>query len=354
MPSWHPDQPADPDDVPAVEGPALERRFRAMGTTVTLYVRPQPDQEERAASQLERLETWFYRAESVLTRFPPDSELSLLNAAPVRFNLVSPLLGRVLHAALRAARRTEGLFDPTVLPDVEAAGYDRSLDELLGSAQGLKLERRGADSRASSRWTSVRVDKLNHERYWLVDRPPGVRFDLGGIAKGWAADQAASALSAHGPAAADVGGDVRVVFPRRYHGRADFEQSGRPQVWPVVIADPFSPQGVLAHFGLRGGAVATSDTLGRRWLVGAEWKHHIIDPRNGCPAESDAVAATVVARSAVLAEALAKACVILGSDDAVPFVEQRGALTLVVRADRSLAISHELRRIVDVESIPNV
>lgn len=335
-------------------GGVLVRQFAAMGTEVSLHVRPGPGMAREAEAELARWEAWFHKAHATLTRFDPESELSRLNRAPGCYHVVSPLLGQVLAAALAAARRTEGLFDPTLLPALVAAGYDRPFALLaagcgpspaspgaVGSRRG-PLAPRGTRGRpgpgpAGGSWRHVRIVPLAGG--YLVDRPEGVQFDLGGIAKGWATDRAARALSRLGPTAADVGGDVRVAIPE------DALARDPDLAWPVAVADPLRPAKTLLTLDLRGGAICTSDTLGRCWRYRTEWRHHILDPRTGQPAATGAVAATVIAPRAALAEALTKGCLLLGPKEAIPWVEAQGALALVVEEDGTVHMSKELERI---------
>jgi len=120
--------------------------------------------------------------------------------------------------------------------------------------------------------------------------------------------------------------------------------------WPVAVADPFRPDRTLLTLSLTGGAVCTSDTLGRRWRRGDTWCHHILDPRTGRPAAAGAVAATVIAPRAALAEALTKGCLVLGPDAAIPWAEAHGALALVVAEDGTVRMSEELERIAHAAS----
>jgi thiamine biosynthesis lipoprotein len=116
----------------------------------------------------------------------------------------SPLLRRAVQAALFGARRTGGLADPTLLDAVEAAGYARTRVGVEPASLGAAL--RAAPLRRAAtpgrRWREVEV------REATIRRPPGLRIDLGGSAKGLAADWAASQL--RGRFAVDCGGDVRV------------------------------------------------------------------------------------------------------------------------------------------------
>jgi thiamine biosynthesis lipoprotein len=155
-----------------------------------------------------------------------------------------------------------------------------------------------------------------------------MRVDLGGIAKGWAADTAARRLSAHGPALIDAGGDIAVSGPM-----AD----GQP--WPVAVDNPLDLATPLGLLLLASGGVATSGRDYRRWKVGESWRHHIIDPRSGRPAETDALTATVLAPSAQEAEVAAKLLFILGAAG-IPWVEsQAGHAGLMLREDGSRTTS---------------
>jgi thiamine biosynthesis lipoprotein len=155
-----------------------------------------------------------------------------------------------------------------------------------------------------------------------VALPAAVRLDLGGIAKGWAADQAVRRLAAHGPALVDAGGDIAVSGPRAGGLR-----------WPVAVASPFAPERHLAVLWLAGGGVATSGKDLRRWRRDGEWRHHIIDPRTGRPAVTDVLTATVIANSARAAEAAAKTAFILGRRKGMAWIEARSALAAVLVTD---------------------
>ena len=105
--------------MPATEH---DHRFRVFGTDVRVLVNaPTP-------FDALRVHALFQRLHRTLTRFDPGSELSLLNARAGTEVAVSPLLLRAVEAALRAARASDGLVDPTLLDDLERAGYTGSRD----------------------------------------------------------------------------------------------------------------------------------------------------------------------------------------------------------------------------------
>jgi len=275
---------------------------------------------------------WFAEWEAHLSRFRDDSELAHLNAADGRRTAVSAILWDVVQAALQAARWTDGLVTPTLLSAVERAGYDRSFEGLVpdgrtgnrpsldvpppvGRADARVSEAAAATPVTRDAWRAIRTDPLGR----TVTLPAGVRLDLGGIAKGWAADAAARRLAAHGPALVDAGGDIAVSGPLPDGGR-----------WPIAVGDPRAPDAQLAVLWLAGGGVATSGTDFHRWQQDGQWRHHIIDPRTGVPAVTDVISATVIGRSAVEAEAAAKAALIQGSRAGMAWIERHPALAALM------------------------
>lgn len=299
----------------------LTLHFSAMGCQMLAVV---DAAGARAAARLRRVPGWFAAWERRLSRFRPDSELSRLSrsgGAPVR---VSPALAGALGAALGAARLSGGLVTPMALAALEAAGYDRPFAQLAPELAG-----QAHPPLAPADWRQLQLDPTAR----TVALPAGARLDLGGTAKGWAAAEAARRLSSVGPALVDAGGDIVVSGPR-----AD----GGP--WPIAIASPFDdaaePLGLLL---LSAGAVATSGRDYRRWRQGGEERHHLIDPRTGRPADTDVLAATVVAGDAVSAEAAAKAALILGSRAGMAWIEARpGLAALLTLADGRVLHSRRL------------
>jgi thiamine biosynthesis lipoprotein len=297
--------------------------FRAMGCQMLAAL----DVATPAATEwLAEVPGWFAEWERRLSRFRDDSELAWLNrqaGGPVQ---VSDILWDVVKTALQAAQRSHGLVTPTLLAELELAGYDRSFD-MLGAhvpAAAPPLATPSGD------WNAV-VLRLGSRSICL---PPGVRLDLGGVAKGWAADRAAREVGAHGPALLDEGGDIAVSRPM-----AD----GSP--WPIGVADPSELDGQIELLLLESGGVATSGRDYRRWRQGGSWQHHIIDPRTGRPAVTDVLSATVVAASAREAEMAAKTALILGSHAGLAWIEARPSLAaLLVLENRRIVRSQRLER----------
>jgi thiamine biosynthesis lipoprotein len=292
--------------------------FRAMGCQMLAVVE---SEAESAGGRLAQVPGWFEVWEQRLSRFRPDSELSRVNERSGTSVALSPVLWEVCEAALEGARLTGGLVCPTMLDALEAAGYDRSFEDL---AAVLPTPPSARPVPEDDHWTEIRLDRATRS----MVTPRGVRLDLGGIVKGWAADRAARRLASEGPALVDAGGDVAVSGPL-VNG----------QGWPIGVADPASDAGrLLETIALKRGGVATSGRDYRRWRRDGAWQHHILDPRTGRPAETDVVSATVIAPSAQLAETAAKTALILGSREGLAWLDRRPTLSglLVLEGGRAL------------------
>jgi FAD:protein FMN transferase len=235
-----------------------------------------------------------------LSRFEADSELTRLNRDARQTVPVSPIMMRLLDAALASAELTSGLVDPTLLDEVRDAGYRESLvgatAPSLGQALAAAPARAPARPRPDARWHELSLDRAGMS----VSRPPGVRIDGGGIAKGLAADMCATRLEGFSSYAVDCGGDLRIGG-----------ECGAPR--SVSVDDPFGSRERIS-FEIERGAVATSGIAGRIWRTENGFGHHLIDPFTRRPAWTGVVQATAVAPTAVEAEARAKAALLAGPE----------------------------------------
>ncbi len=285
-------------------------RFGAMGTacsiTVTMDARTVwPAERALAAARGE-----VAACERALSRFLPHSDLTRLNEAAGAWTPVGARLLAALAAAVEARAETGGRYDPTVLPAVLAAGYDRSFEQLRPRPPAaLRGWRAGAAIDLDLEAGAARVEEH-------------AAVDLGGIGKGFAAARALAAMRAAWRgmpgAIVDLGGDLAV------RGRAP---DGGP--WRIAVADPRTPGGQVAILEVTSGGVATSGRDGRRF--GPEGRmHHLIDPATGRPAQLGPLAATVVAADAAAAEAHATALAVTPAGEAREYLARRPWLAAVI------------------------
>ncbi|MGZ8566711.1 MAG: FAD:protein FMN transferase [Actinomycetota bacterium] len=264
---------------------ASSHTFRAMGTQVTIVLPDRSSQRTLAAAS-DRVVQIFEREEQRFSRFRGDSELTSVNAASGTWTNVSGGFERLVRFSLRQAERTHGLFDPTVLHAMIAAGYDRDYDEVLAGARGALHP-----TQPCGRWKEIEL------RSGGLRLPDGVGLDLGGVAKGWTADLAAEAAVRSGLpwALVSAGGDLRVA--------------GDTTGVEVAIEDPWDATEEVARVRLVSGALASSSTTRRAWGPGL---HHVIDPRTGAPSDAVALQATVWAPTCAEAETLATWAILTG------------------------------------------
>jgi thiamine biosynthesis lipoprotein len=260
------------------------------------------------------------------SRFRPDSEISTLNRAVGRPVAVSPETLTLLALAVLGWQATAGRFDPTVLDALEAAGYDRSFDQL--PADRPDADGPGPAPGPAPGLAGLRLDP----EAGTATLPAGTRLDLGGIAKGYAADLLCADLRAAGAAGAcvNVGGDLRVGGTNAQGG------------WAIAVPHPHGGQ--AATLQLTDGAAATSSPLRRAWQAGGQPAHHLIDPRTGRPAETGILQVTVVAGEAWRAEVAAKAAFLAGLPDALSLATRLGADALVVDHDGGLHLTAGLQQ----------
>jgi thiamine biosynthesis lipoprotein len=276
--------------------------WRAVGTSCAAAVTAGPHdgavREALGAAQEE-----VAACEHELSRFDSASDLSRLNAAGGRWTPIGRRLLEALDLALRAREETGGRFDPTVLPALAAAGYDRSF-ELLE-----EREARWADD-----WRAGSAIELD-TRTGRARLEPGSSVDLGGIGKGYAAGRALDAMLAASPTIAgvlvDLGGDIAV--------RGEAPEGGP---WLVAVADPRRAGETLAVLALDSGGIATSGRDARRFGP-ARSLHHLIDPETGESALAGPLTVTVVAPDPVAAEIHATTLAIAGPGEAEAHVSAR-------------------------------
>lgn len=322
-------QPAGPQrqEMPqdSAEQTHVFRRENVLGTSFTLSLvgcsRAQAEQAEQAAlAEVTRLE-------KLLSTWDEASEISRVNGLPLAEREgveISADLGEVLRLSLLWRTLTRGAFDPYVgeLHDLwraaAKAGHEPAAQDLARLAAATKQSRGFKLSRGAKKTlTCTRAGS----------------FDLDGIAKGYIVNRALEAALGVVPKSEgillEIGGDLRV------RGNC---QPGLRAPWVINVADPRDPADnaePLARLALQGGAVASSGGYARNLKVGKRTRSHILDPRTSQPVE-EVLGATVVAKDAATADALATALCVLGPAE---------GLKLAVRVKAQCAIVDRLGKV---------
>ncbi len=265
----------------------------------------------------------FHHVEQVCTRFSASSPLMRANATPTRWHRVPGVLFQALQEAYGAYQRTQGVFDPRVLSDLVAMGYDPSM---RFDADDVNIDAR--DEIAPSRDLWRPLFRAHQGDVWL-----GEAVELGGIGKGlavrWAGEVVAPYLSDY---LIEAGGDCYLA------GRAP---DGDP--WRVGVEDPFGGDLPVAVLSVSDRAVATSSVRIRHWRVGEQLVHHLIDPRTRRSGGEGLVAVTVVGADPAHAEVDAKSLFLAGREGIAGAAQAQDLAALWCDVDGQVGVSAAMK-----------
>lgn len=302
--------------------------------------------------------------ERAFSRTRDDSDIARAHAASPNAVPVSPQTARLVRQALGYCERSRGKFDITMgtvtslwnfhtgevpsrlalaraLPHVDYRHI--VLDEEPCGREPLDEEPLGKDSpvqgsldddalnAGTSRAPSSNVPSSKSSQPALAITDPHTILDLGGVAKGYIADDLADLFIAHGVGrfVINLGGNVVV------RGGRPADASARPPVaagspWRIGIINPLDPAHNRAIVDMVDGSVVTSGIHERRFTKGGVTYHHILDPATGMPAKTDLTSATIIAPRSMDCDGYSTTALMLGARDAIDFVESLPGIEAVL------------------------
>ncbi|WP_371734602.1 FAD:protein FMN transferase [Allopusillimonas soli] len=307
----------------AAEPDAVVLRGATMGTTWSAQaVLPVGVAANRARRDIQAA---LDQVVAQMSTWEPGSDISHWNRAPAGWHSIPKSFFEVLHQAMAIAAGTDGAYDPTVGPLVDAWGFGAAHHERRRPDPSAL-----AQARARVGWRRVQLDAATSRAY----QPGNANLDLSSIAKGYGVDRAALALEALGVTdyLLEVGGELRG------HGH---RPSGGP--WHVAIERPATTQRAeaAAVIPLNGLSVATSGNYRRYFQEGHTRYAHIIDPRTGLPADNGSASVTVVHAQCMQADALATALFVLGPRAGFEYARNHDLAALFIVATDTGFIQHE-------------
>jgi len=279
------------------------------------------------------------KLETLLNYFSSESELSAINnaagAIPVK---VSRETVEILTKAMNIAEETDGAFDPTVAPVIRLWKFSKDpSDSVIPSADEVERALSLVDYR------NVFIDSSASE---IFLEGKGMEMDLGGIAKGYAADKAVLAIKSLGiqSALVAIAGDIR-----------GFGVNTLGQPWKVGIQNPRPEtdsekpwEDIFATIQLKDSAVSTSGDYQRFFMRDGKRYHHILDPHTGYSAESGLISSTVIAPEGYLTDGLSTAVFILGAEKGLHLLESKGLGGVLVDAGKKVYLTKNLKGNVDI------
>jgi thiamine biosynthesis lipoprotein len=278
-----------------------------MGTEarVVLFARDRAHADSAAAAAFDRIA----HIDRALSDYRMDSEVAAIAAAAGDTAVVvGDDLLRVLAVALAIARETGGAFDPTAGPLTALWREARRAGRMPDDSAVARATRLVG-------WRRVHLDTLAHT---VRLARPGMRLDFGGIAKGFAADQALEVLRARGAARALVAFGGEVVAGDPPPGEAG---------WDITIADAGTGS---ASRRIANAAISSSGDAEQFIEIGGVRHSHVLDPRTGRPL-THGVAVTVLAPDGMTADAFATAAGVLDSAARAAFLRRHPSVRFDVR-----------------------
>lgn len=273
--------------------------------TVTLYGAPEGMMDEVHAA--------CARYENLLSKTVADSDVSRINSANGQAVTVDPETWEILRRAKEISALTGGAFSITIAP------LSAQWDFVNGT------NRMPTDAERLAALPLVDDSAIVLGENCTVTLPAGMQVDLGGIAKGYIADKLAELLRGRVMGAViSLGGNTYVVGDK-----PDGSYNS------VGVQDPFDATGALEGvLFCKNISAVTSGTYERRFQgPDGTWYHHILDPKTGLPSQSDLVSATLLMTSSMDADALATACIVMGSEKALQLAADNGLDAVFITTD---------------------
>ncbi len=291
----------------AADGRWYRREAAIMGTAVRVEL--WHADATAAGEAIDAVLAEMRRVDALMSSFRPGSELSRINReAETRPVPVSPELFALIRRAQAISRLSGGAFDITYA----------SVGHLYNFRQGIAPDDRALKQALPA--VDYRSLVLDPKTLSVRFARPGMRIDLGGIAKGHAVDRAIALLRARGvrEALVSAGGDTRILG----------DHHGRP--WLTGIRDPRRPPGTSAVvLPLADTAISTSGDYERYFERDGVRYHHIISPRTGRPARA-VRSVTILGPDATTTDALSTTVFVLGPRDGLALVERLSGIEAVI------------------------
>jgi thiamine biosynthesis lipoprotein len=285
----------------------VSREEAIMGTRI--YVELWDDDRAHGELALDAVMDYMRHVNALMSHFLPDSELSQINArAAVEPVVVAQELFDVIKASIHYSELTDGAFDITYASVGYLYDYRR------------KVHPTDAEIKAALPSVDYRNLVLDDQAHSVRYARPGVRIDLGGIAKGWAADRSIEMLQSRfgvHNAIVTAGGDSRLLGDRR----------GRP--WVIAIRDPNDREQIVTRIPLADCGVSTSGDYEHYFDEGGVRYHHILDPKTG-KSPHEVRSATIIGPTATDTEGFSKGVFVKGPAAGIALIERNPGMDAVV------------------------
>ncbi|MBI5055360.1 MAG: FAD:protein FMN transferase [Nitrospirae bacterium] len=296
--------------------------------------------EEKAKEAIEAGYAEIKKLDKLLNNFEPDSEISAISKeAGIKAVPVSRETLDLMQKTIGVSKITNGAFDPTIAPVYKLWKFSgRPANPTMPPGDAIKNALKLVD------YKKVTVNSAASEIY-LAEK--GMELDLGGIAKGYAADKAVEAIKTKGIKAAlvAIAGDIR-----------GYGLSTSGNAWKVGIQNPRPEnpdsekpwEDIFATLNLKDSAISTAGDYQRSFMKDGKRYHHIIDPATGYPSGSDLISVSVVAPEGYIADGTDTSILILGKEKGMKLLESMGIDGILVDSQKKVFITRNLKGRIEV------
>ena len=275
------------------ETPLISLDGEAQGTTYHIKYR-----DERQRNVQPAIDSVLAEIDKCLSLYRSDSEISQFNRSTEHW-FRSPYFYPVLKKAAEVFRATDGAFDPTVLPLVEAYGF------------GPKKSGQPENVNVDSLLQLVGFQNVTFDSVSIRKGTTNVRIDLNGIAQGYTVDVLAKLLESKGihQYMVEVGGEIRTKGKK-----------SEGQDWTVGITNPLHPEQLQVKMRVTNQAMTTAGNYRNQYVANGQVFSHIINPKTGLTEQSELLSVTVFAPDAITADAYDTAFMVMGLDKTKRFL----------------------------------
>jgi len=287
---------------------AFEITGYTMGTSYTVKLVEKEFDGENLAALEKKIEAVLYDVSQQMSTYIPSSEISQFNnSKSIEPFEISADFAKVMLLSQKISRETQGAFDPTVSPLINAWGF----------GPGWKEDLIPSDNTIKDALNKIGYTKLTCTSTSIKKSTPELGINLGAIAKGFGVDKIAETVRAFGydNYMVEIGGEV-VTSGLNHKG----------VVWRIGVQKPVFGAEIGADnvmvVNLPSKAIATSGDYRNYFKSNGKTYSHVIDPRTGYPATTNVASASVVANSCILADALATALMVVGHEEGLALIEK--------------------------------
>ncbi len=304
-----------------------------MGTIVEIVWRDHD--EAKAADKVRSAMDKMAAMAASMNLHDPGSELSNINKAAGKSAVkISDDLFEVITKSLEVSRLTTGAFDISI----------GSLEKIWGNIQWGRGGRRPLEEEIRQTLSIIHDQhiKVDQTQKTVFFEDPGIRLDLGGIAKGYIVDYGLECLKRKGfkNVLINAGGDIRATGTMQ------------APLWRIGVQNPFEKEKLLGVSAIRNGAVVTSGTYERFFEVAGETYSHVLNPATGHPVKS-VVSVTVFADKAAYADALATALMVLGREEGISLLRKLPSVHgLLVEESGTIWMDEDLKEVLKLKALP--